>query len=429
MRGIRLRREVAALAASTALAAMVAVPASTALAAAPTPVRLAAGGDHALVLSSTGQMFAFGQNRWGQLASPVNNGTEHPNPTPTPVTLPGAAGSVAQMAIGFNDSLVLTSTGQLFAFGGNLWGQLGTTVNVHTQTPNPTPVPVTLPGAEGPVTQIASGANQSLALTSAGQLYAWGRNRYGELGQTFDSGTEEPNPTPMLVSIPGATGPISQIVAGGSHSFVVTSTGQLFGFGRDRWGALGIPIGRGAPQENPVPVLLTLPGATGPVTQIAAGYTHTLVLTSTGQVFAFGRNHFGQLGNSVNIGTENPNPTPTLVTLPGAGGTVTQIAAGSGHSLVLTSTGQLYAFGSNMWGQLGVATNLGTRTPNPTPTLVRLPGAMGAVTQIAAGANNTLALTSTGQLFTFGRNKWGELGVPINAGTERPTMPTLATLP
>jgi alpha-tubulin suppressor-like RCC1 family protein len=141
---------------------------------------------------------------------------------------------------------------------------------------------------------------------------------------------------------------------------------------------------------------VSLPGAGGPVTKVAASGAFSLVVTSTGQLYAFGYNLMGQLGRATNIGTDNPNRTPTLVRLPGAGGPVTKIAAGALHSLVVTSTGQLYAFGSDSDGQLGPATKYGTQKPNPTPTLVRLPGATGAVTKIAAGDLFSLVVTSAG---------------------------------
>src|SRR5262249_23041585 len=153
-----------------------------------------------------------------------------------------------------------------------------------------------------------------------------------------------------------------------------------------------------------------LPGATGPVIQIAAGAQHSLALTSSGQLYAFGDNETGQLGNATNVGTNNPNPTPTLVTLPGEIGPATLIPAGESHSLAVTSSGQLYAFGYNRYGQLGNPTNNGTPKPNPTPTLVTLPGEIGAPTQIAAGAVHTLVITASGQLYAFGFNQYGQLG-------------------
>jgi alpha-tubulin suppressor-like RCC1 family protein len=94
------------------------------------------------------------------------------------------------------------------------------------------------------------------------------------------------------------------------------------------------------------------------------------VVTSSGQLYAFGTNNNGELGIATNMGTPAPNPTPALVTLPGEVGPVTQVAAGGFHGLVVTSSGQLYAFGYNFYGELGSTTNNNATTPNPTPTLI-----------------------------------------------------------
>jgi alpha-tubulin suppressor-like RCC1 family protein len=375
-----------------------------------------------------GQPLGFGVNAAGDLGSTTNNGSANPNPTPTLIGLPGATGAVTQLAVGANFSLAATSTGQLYSFGVNDYGQLGSTANVETNKPNPTPALVVLPGATGPVTAIAAGANFGLAATSTGQLYGFGENGFGQLGNTTNSGIGKANPTPTLISLPGATGPVAQLAAGGDHSLVLTSTGQLYTFGYDAYGQLGYA---GLENANPTPTLLGIPGATGPVTAMAAGVFHSLVLTSTGQLFSFGNNQYGQLGRPTNSGTETATPTPTQVSLPGASGPVAEkIAAGGFHSLAATPTGQLYSFGRNVVGELGSTTNNGSNSANPAPTLVGLPGATGPVTSVSAGLSHSLAATSTGQLFAFGLNTYGELGSPINSGTfaANPT-PLLAGLP
>ena len=73
-------------------------------------------------------------------------------------------------------------------------------------------------------------------------------------------------------------------------------------------------------EPNPIPALVSLPGEVGPVVQVAAGDYHSLALTASGQVYAFGDNQKGQLGNSVNLESSAANPTPRLVSLPGASG-------------------------------------------------------------------------------------------------------------
>ena len=118
-------------------------------------------------------------------------------------------------------------------------------------------------------------------------------------------------------------------------------------------------------------------------------------MTSSGQLYGIGVNYYGQLGNATNNGTFNPNPIPTLVALPGQVGAITQIAAGANHSLAVTSSGQLYSFGVNYYGQLGNATNNNTSTPNPTPALVPL-AAGTTIGTVAKGpeADHSLALVS-----------------------------------
>jgi alpha-tubulin suppressor-like RCC1 family protein len=396
--------------------------------------------------TSPGQLYAFGANLWGQLGNPTNNQTEEANPTPALVTLPGARGPVTQVAAGGSHSLALTSTGQLYAFGENYFGQLGNAVNSLAgedpelaEEPNPTPTLVTLPGASGPATQVAAGRYHSLALTSTGQLYAFGDNDWGQLGNTTNDNLwkgEAANPTPTLVTLPGEGGPVTQIAGGAYHTLALTSTGQLYAFGDNAWGQLGTATNDNGPNSprplppNPTPMLVTLPDEMGPVARIAAGAWFSLVVTSTGQLYAFGENRFGQLGNPTNNQTEEANPTPALVTLPGASGPVTQVAAGFSHSLALTSTGQLYAFGENSCGQLGNTANDRTELPNPTPTLVTLPGASGRITRIAAGGSNSLALTSTGQLYAFGCDYDGQLGIPPGQEKLAPhPTPTPTALP
>ena len=387
-------------------------------------VAAAIGGAGAVMAApgdGSGSPLAFGWNVYGQLGIATNSGTGNPNPTPTLVTLPGQNGTVTQLAVGYAHSLALTSSSQLYGFGYNANGQLGNATNNGTGTPNPTPTVATLPGQIGTISQIAAGSFHSLAVTSSGQLYSFGSNVDGQLGIAASSGTGTPVFTPTLVTLPGEIGTVTQSAGGGAHSLVVTSSGQLYAFGINEHGQLGNATNTGpGATANPTPTLVGLPGQVGPVTQIAAGVNHSLALTASGQLYAFGGNTSGQLGNTTNNGIDTANPTPAPVTLPGQVGQVTQIAAGNGYSMVATSSGQLYAFGLNQYGQLGNATNNTTTVANPTPTPVTLPGQVGPVTQISAGEANSLAVTSSGQLYGFGLNYYGELGSATSNGTTNP---------
>jgi hypothetical protein len=174
------------------------------------------------------------------------------------------------------------------------------------------------------------------------------------------------------------------VAAGEYHSLVLTSSGQLYAFGDDHSGQLG--NGKSDNESHSTPEAITLPGATGSIVQIAAGWEFSLALTSSGQLYAFGNDEYGQLGNGKS--DDEAHPTPEAITLPGITGSIEEIAAGKNHSLVVTSSGQLYAFGSDQYGQLGNGKN--EETPYTTPTLVDLP----SVTSVALGssANHVLAI-------------------------------------
>lgn len=353
-----------------------------------------------------GELTTFGLNNYGQLGTTAASGAP-----PALVTLPGATGSVAQVASGTDHTLAVTSTGQLYAFGENDCGQLGIATNSGTTTPNPTPALVTLPGATGTVARVAAGTNFSLVVTTTGQLYAFGCNGSGQLGTSSNYGTSNANSTPKLVNLPGISGTVSQVAGGGGQSLVITTSGQLYSFGYNYFGQLGTTTNNEVikpPYQAPTTVSLP----SGSPAEVAAGDDYSLVMTSGGQLYSFGVNLFGQLGVMTNSGNTAANPAAMAVTLSGATGTLTQIAAGSEHSLALTSSGQLYAFGYNYSGQLGSTTNNETYKPNPVPTQVT--GISGTITNINVDPASSLAANSSGQLFSFGQNSYAELGRPAN---------------
>ncbi len=319
--------------------------------------------------SSAGEVLAFGGNGWGQLGSTLDlglqGGQQLATPTPTPVALAGAGGSIAQLAAGAGFSLALTSTGQLYAFGENQYGQLGNAAGNGGEGADPTPTLVQLPAGSGPVVQVAAGAEHSLVLTASGRLYAFGDNRYGQLGNSTNAGIDAANPQPALVSLPAGSGPVVQIAAGAEHSLVLSASGRLYAFGSNDAGQLGVPAGSGSEAANPAPAQVSLPPASAQPVAIAAGMQHSLVLTSAGQLYAFGSNRYGQLGRQANAETTSANPVPLEVALPAGAGGAGEIAAGGSHSLVLSESGRLYAFGSNAAGQLGVARRRRQRSREP----------------------------------------------------------------
>jgi len=252
------------------------------------------------------------------------------------------------------------------------------------------------------VTKVAGGLYQSLALSSTGTALAFGWNISGQLGNGSTNGSD----VPVHMKLPGGTKVIG-IAAGFAHSLVVTSTGAVFACGKNDDGELGDRTG----SDRNLPVKVSFPGGTK-VTSVAAGAGQSLAVTSTGAVFAWGLNNEGQLGN----GGTGSSSVPVKVSLP-AGTKVTAVAAGALHSLALTSSGTVFAWGYNADGELGD----GSKSNSDVPVKVKLPTGT-RVTRIAAGAYDSLALTSTGAVLAWGYNADGELGngskvnsaVPVN---------------
>ncbi len=251
------------------------------------------------------------------------------------------------------------------------------------------------------VDAVAGGWAHSLALTSDGTVRAWGDNSDGELGD----GTNTDRKTPVQVS--GLTD-VAAIAGGGYHSLAVKSDGgatTVWAWGYNHFGQLG--DGTNTDRKTPVQVS----GLTG-VDVIAGGGYHSLAVKSDGgttTVWAWGDNEYGQLGN----GTTTASTTPVQV----SGLTdVAAIAGGEYHSLALKSDGTVWAWGGNDYGQLGNGTTATSTTP------VQVTG-LSDVVAIAGGESYSLAVKSDGGTVTvwaWGRNNNGQLG---NSTTTASTTP------
>jgi alpha-tubulin suppressor-like RCC1 family protein len=382
------------------MAAAVAIPSLVAAGAAVAAPASGAGGGISPAVGGT--LRAWGFNAFGQLG----NGTTTDSGTPVQPGLP-AGTTVAGASAGCGHTVALTRSGQVFAWGLNDFGQLGN----GTTTGSAVPVRVPLP-AGTTATAVAAGCQFSLALTSGGQVLAWGRGSEGQLGNGTTSTSQA---TPVNVLLPAGT-TVTAVSAGGDHALALTSRGQVLAWGFNNHGQLGDGTGTGS--EVPVPALL--PAGTT-VTAVSAGAFHSLALTGAGQVLAWGQNASGELGD----GTSIDSASPVAVALP-AGTTVTAVSAGAAHSLALTSTGRVLAWGANDHGQLGD----GSTSETESPVVVALPSGVTA-TAVSAGADHSLALTAGSQVWAWGANGDGELGdgtttdsvVPVRSFPQAPLAP------
>jgi len=223
--------------------------------------------NHSLALRSDGTVWGFGENTHGQLGTTTNNGTGTPNPTPTKV--PGLT-NVTAISAGEVHSLVLRSDGTVWAFGRNYQGQLGISTNSGNGNSNPTPTKV--PGLTG-VTAISASGSNSLVLRSDGTVWAFGDNYYGQLGTIVNNSTSYPNPTPTQV--PGLTN-VTAIrtggnILGGGQALALRSDGTVWAFGNNRYGQLGSTTNNGTP--NPNPTATKIPDTVAALALMASRFT------------------------------------------------------------------------------------------------------------------------------------------------------------
>ena len=245
------------------------------------------------------------------------------------------------------------------------------------------------------VDALSAGGTHSLIL-AGGQVYAAGSDRFGQLGQGAVNGANKTSFTP--VAIPSST-PVA-VAAGGNHSLIVTASGKVFACGDNTYGQLArssTTVSSGTLVE------VNFPGLSTKIVSVVAGADHNLAVDEDGGVWVWGRNNYGQLGKGNRSVAER---TPSELNL-GDGVFAESVAAGFSHSLILTTDGEVLGFGRNNSGQTGqVATTSVVTAPSPIyKGLIELR----EIRSISAGTDSSFAITESGQLYSWGYNAYGEL--------------------
>ena len=313
---------------------------------------------------------------------------------------------------GSNDLVLLWPRTGLAAWGLNSSGQIGdgTTLQRHV------PVMVDQSGVllGKTIVQVARGNDYVLALTSEGQVFSWGNDVSGQLG---NAGWNTYYMLPVPVSTSGALSgkTVVAIAAGYSHNLALCSDGTVVAWGSGSQGQIGTGSTYGVVS---VPEAVSRYSGAGSVLSgksvvaIAAGGQHSLALCSDGTLAAWGGNQKGQLGDNT---TSQQNYPRAVSTANGTsalfGRTITAISAGSDYSLALCSDGKVVAWGGNAYGQLGVTTTVDSKLPVLVSTTETESAFFGrAVVSIMACGNHSRALCSDGSMVAWGHNQAGSLG-------------------
>ncbi len=354
--------------------------------------RIAAGGGHSLYLKEDGTVWAWGGNAQGQLGRGTFDYTYE-----TPKQVIGLAG-VKSIAAGHLFSLALKNDGTVWAWGTNGNGQLGRLPAEMSR--NHTPVQIT--GLSG-ITAISAGYNFCLALETNGDVWAWGGNGKGQLGQ----------PATETISTPAKIAALQDIVAisaGYHNALALRSDGKCWSWGSNYYGELGNGT-VDALSANPTPVQITVPDGIE-ISGICAGHQNAMLFTKTGDVYGWGYNSLGSLGDGTI--TNRSVPTLTLYSdITGLGGT-------GAFYVARENDGTVWASGKNDFGSIVI-----DYSENP----VRVIGLENIIyVSKSVGGNHTLALDADGDVWAWGSNTSEQCGVNTVTGEPKKIDPPVKVL-
>lgn len=364
-----------------------------------TPIKVTTGFFHNCMLMSDNSINCFGNNRFGQLGNGI---TENASDIVPEIVL--NASNVLQLVTGNYHSCFMLGANDVKCFGDNQYGELGNETNTASSTP------VSVSNLIN-VNYITSGLNHNCALLNDGKVNCWGDNQFGQLGNNSMLNSNIPVEV-MFVEEPEII--VTFLSSGGNHNCVITSLGFVYCWGFNGYGQLGINEDfndystcrnencAAASERRPKELIDFLN-----VTSIYCGGTHTCAFKGT-DLYCFGGNQWGQLGNGTYIATKKPPLTTTLTGYD-------SVKLGGGVTCGIQG-GNLKCFGRNDDGELGNGTYLKSNIP------INVTNGIGII-DYSIGQTHNCFIDSMG-LKCFGNNSQKQLGV---IGIENSNIPVAAT--
>ncbi|XP_065756466.1 X-linked retinitis pigmentosa GTPase regulator isoform X3 [Phocoena phocoena] len=326
------------------------------------------------VVPDSGAVFTFGKTKFAE-----NNPSKFWFKNDMPIYL----------SCGDEHTAIITGNNKLFMFGSNNWGQLG--LGSKSTVNKPTCVKAL---KLEKMKFAACGRNHTLVSTEGGKVYAAGGNTEGQLGL---GDTEERN-TFHLISFFTSQHKIKQLSAGSNTSAALTEDGELFMWGDNSEGQIGL--------QNITSICVPHQVTIGkPISWISCGYYHSAFVTN-GELYTFGEPEYGKLGLPEKLLINHK--VPQLV--PGIPQKVIQVACGGGHTVALTEKA-VYTFGLGQFGQLGLGTFIfETSEPKAVENIKDQ-----KISYVCCGENHTALITDLGLMYTFGDSRHGKLGFGLES--------------
>lgn len=294
-----------------------------------------------------------------------------------------------------NEALIVTTADDVFALGSNCSCCLGLGDSLGSLEPR------RVDGlCKKNVKSLSYGSGPHvLAVTESGELYTWGHNGYCQLG----NGTTNAVLLPSSITTNLLGKKVVEVACGSHHSLALTSDGEVYAWGQNNCGQ----VGSGSTTNQPSPRKVTACISGRRTLVIACGQTSSMAVLDNGEVYGWGYNGNGQLGLGNNVNQTNPCRVTNL-----QGVVITQIVCGYAHTMALSDEGVLFAWGANSYGQLGTGNKANLVVPQ------RIASEIGRVVEIAASHYNHIsaATTQTSKVYMWGQCR----GQSVTTPTETP---------
>ena len=335
------------------------------------------GANHSVVLSRSGIVHSFGKNDKGQLGLGTNQSFNVPQQIQT-------LKNIIQISCGELFTICIDRSGKVWGFGENYCGQLGIGNNANQTLPQEV---LGIP----PISNVSCGFNHTLCITQSQELLSFGDNEYHQLCLV------DKEAVPFL---PNQTefNDIVSISAGCQYSMFQTKNGDIYSCGKGSYGRLG--IGTTSTTKQPTPI--DLPSK---ICQFSCGYDHAIFLDEEGKVFG--------CGDGTGIGSSDQTSLCEISIQP----KIKFIATLYRCSIFIDEDNHCWSLGENGYGQLGRGNT--SSTPKKIKSLKNI-----SITNVSSSGSNTyhvIATDKTGQMYSFGNNDEGQLGVNDTSNKSSPT--------
>jgi alpha-tubulin suppressor-like RCC1 family protein len=342
-----------------------------------------------------GELFSCGDNNYGGL------GTNNTQDRSTPVQeYTSSTNWIHCSAQGYNGSYAIKSDGTLWAWGENVEGNIGdNSQNVHRSTPRQISI-ASLGGLTGWKLVQGAGSYGAIAIRNDGSLWRWGWVFTGDNTGT----TRRSTPRQVSIAEPGGLFGWKEISTNVSFSSAIRTDGTLWVWGDNAYGKIGDNTSDGGVlgtngRSTPRQISAGATRITG-WKKVSCGLHHMAALREDGTLWAWGRNHVGQLGNN-QVGVNSFTPVQEF----SASNNWKEVDCGRYNTFAIKEDGSLWCWGYNGFGQLGV----NDTTDRPTPTTVW--NNTKDWQTISSGDYATVAIKTNGELWT-----WGSNNNPANSG-------------